>query len=208
MHLAGVAVGNIVALGSGPIAVAVIEWVVDKRPPTKQWLVATIMAVTGMAALILGDLSETSAQPGGVIPGIGLALLAGVSYALFSYVMGATMARGHSPLHTVGAVFGAGALPLIVVATVGGAGVVWSGATIGYLGYLVIGPMVIAYLFFSRALRVLTSSSVLTIALVEPAVATLLAVAVVGERFDVLGLIGIALLGVAVVMVSRGAIVR
>jgi drug/metabolite transporter, DME family len=208
MYLAGVAVGNIVALGSGPIAVAVIEWVVDKRPPTKQWLVATIMAVVGMAALILGDLSETSAQPGGVIPGIGLALLAGVSYALFSYAMGATMARGHSPLHTVGAVFGAGALPLIVVAAVGGAGVVWSGATIGYLGYLVIGPMVIAYLFFSRALRVLTSSSVLTIALVEPAVATLLAVAVVGERFDVLGLIGIALLGVAVVMVSRGAIVR
>lgn len=208
MHLAGVAVGNIVALGSGPIAVAVIEWVVDKRPPTRQWLVATIIAVVGMVALSIGDSTKTSAEPGGMIPGIGLALLAGVSYALFSFAMGAVMAKGASPRHTVGAVFGAGALPLVAIAVFGSAGVVWTDAAMGYLAYLVLGPMVLAYVFFSRALRVLTSSSVLTLALVEPAVATMLAVAVVGERFDVLGVGGIALVATAVVVASRGATVR
>ena len=208
MHLAGVAVGNIVALGSGPIAIAVIEWVIDKRPPTKQWLVATLIAITGMVALVAGDSSGTSAEPGGVISGIGLALLAGVSYALFSYSMGAIMAKGHSPKSTLGAVFGAGTLPLLVLAAIGSVGVVWDGVTVGYLSYLVVGPMVVAYLFFSRALRVLASSSVLTLALVEPAVATLLAVAIVGERFDMAGILGIVLVGVAVVVVSRGATVR
>jgi DME family drug/metabolite transporter len=62
--------------------------------------------------------------------------------------------------------------------------------------------------FFSRALRTLTSSSVLTIALIEPAVATALALAVVGERFDLLGGMGLGLILCAVFFAARGATVR
>jgi DME family drug/metabolite transporter len=208
MHLAGVAVGNVVALGTGPIVVAVIEWVVEKRRPSAAWALATGAAVAGIVFLSLGDSSKTSAEPNGLIPGISLALLAGASYALFSFSMGEVMSRGHSPRTTVGAVFGAGAGPLILVLVVLGIPPDASLGALGLLGYLIAGPMVISYIFFSRALRILTSSSVLTLALIEPAVATLLALSVVGERFDLLGGGGLSLVVMAVIVAARGATVR
>jgi len=208
MFLAGVAVGNIVALGTGPIIVAVMEWLVEGRRPRPSWAIATAVALAGILFLTIGDSSKTSAEPGGLVPGILLALLAGVSYALFSYAMGAVMAQGHTPRATVGAVFGAGALPLLIVLVGIGIPPDAGAGALGLLGYLILGPMVISYVFFSRSLKTLTSSSVLTIALSEPAVATALAVIVVGERFDLLGVVGLALILGAVFLASRQATVR
>ena len=208
MFLAGVAVGNVIALGTGPIIVAVIEWVVERRKPSGGWLAATLLAVVGIVLLTLGDSSKTSAEPGGFIPGILLALVAGVSYALYSYAMGQVMAQGHSPRATVGAVFGGGALPLLIILLALGIPPDVGPEPLGLLVYLILGPMVISYVFFSRALRTLTSSSVLTIALIEPAVATTLALLVVGERFDLVGGMGLALILCAVFFAARGATVR
>jgi drug/metabolite transporter, DME family len=208
MFLAGVAVGNVIALGTGPLIVAVIEWLVERRKPSGGWAVATVLAVMGIVFLTLGDSSKTSAEPGGFIPGILLALVAGFSYALFSYAMGHIMAAGNSPRATVGAVFGGGALPLLIILLALGIPPDVGFGPLGLLGYLILGPMVISYVFFSRALRTLTSSSVLTIALIEPAVATGLALMVVGERFDVVGGVGLALILCAVFFAARGATVR
>jgi len=68
--------------------------------------------------------------------------------------------------------------------------------------------MVLSYLLYSRALRVLSSSSVMTIALTEPAVATVMAVAVVGERFHLLGAVGLLLIAVSVVSSAFTGTVR
>lgn len=208
MHLAGVAVGNVIALGTGPIVVAIIEWVVEKRKPSAGWALATGFALSGVVLLSLGDSSKTSAEPGGLAPGIILALVAGVSYALFSFSLGEVMSRGHSPSAAVGAVFGAGALPLFLVLLALGIPPDAGLGALGLLAYLIAGPMVISYVFFSRSLRILTSSSVLTLALIEPAVATLLALGVVGERFDLIGGVGLLLVVMAVIVASRGATVR
>lgn len=208
MNLAGVAVGNVIALGTGPVIVAVIEWIIERRKPTGGWLVATIFAVVGIVFLTIGDSSKTSAEPGGFLPGIGLALVAGFSYALYSYAMGQVMSRGHSPRATVGAIFGGGALPLLIILLGLGIPPGVELVPLGLLGYLILGPMVLSYIFFSRALRTLTSSSVLTIALIEPAVATALALVVVGERFDFIGGVGLALILSAVLFAARGATAR
>jgi DME family drug/metabolite transporter len=208
MFLSGVAVGNVIALGTGPIVVAGIEWLVERRKPSGGWAVATVFALIGIVLLTLGDSSKTSAEPGGFIPGILLALVAGFSYALFSYAMGHIMSIGASPRATVGAVFGGGALPLLIILLALGIPPDVGLAPLGLLGYLILGPMVVSYVFFSRALRTLTSSSVLTIALLEPAVATMLAILVVGERFDLVGGVGLALILCAVFFAARGAAVR
>ena len=118
------------------------------------------------------------------------------------------MAAGNSPRATVGAVFGGGALPLLIILLALGIPPDVGLAPLGLLGYLILGPMVISYVFFSRALRTLTSSSVLTIALIEPAVATGLALLVVGERFDLVGGAGLVLILCAVFFAARGATVR
>ena len=208
MDLAGVAIGNILALGTGPLVGAALEWLVDKRPPGVGWFLATGVGIAGVIVVSLADHGETTANPESFSLGVTFALIAGVGYGVYSYAMGKVIDAGHRPLAAAGSVFGAGSLPLLAVAlffspTLVGAGDAWWG-----LGYLVAGPMVLSYLLYSRALRVLSSSSVMTIALTEPAVATMMAIAVVGERFDLLGLIGIALIGVAVVASSFTGTVR
>lgn len=208
MDLAGVAIGNILALGTGPLVGAALEWLVDKRPPGAGWFLATGVGIAGVIVVSLADHGETTANPESFSLGVTFALIAGVGYGVYSYAMGKVIDAGHRPLAAAGSVFGAGSLPLLAVAlffspTLAGAGDAWWG-----LGYLVAGPMVLSYVLYSRALRVLSSSSVMTIALTEPAVATMMAIAVVGERFDLLGLIGIALIGVAVVASSFTGTVR
>jgi DME family drug/metabolite transporter len=208
MDLAGVAIGNILALGTGPLVGAALEWLIDKRPPGVGWFLATGVGIAGVVVVSLADHGETTANPESFSLGVTFALIAGVGYGVYSYAMGKVIDAGHRPLAAAGSVFGAGSLPLLAVAlffspTLAGAGDAWWG-----LGYLVAGPMVLSYLLYSRALRVLSSSSVMTIALTEPAVATMMAIVVVGERFDLPGLIGIALIGVAVVASSFTGTVR
>jgi len=208
MDLAGVAIGNILALGTGPLVGALLEWVIDRRPPGVGWFVATGIGIAGVIVVSLADHAETTANPESFSFGVTLALIAGVGYGVYSFAMGKVIDAGHSPLASAGSVFGAGSVPLLLVAvffapTLAGAGSAWWG-----LSYLVLGPMVLSYVLYSRALRVLSSSTVMTIALTEPAVATLMAVAVVGERFDVVGLVGIGLIALAVVASSFTATVR
>lgn len=172
------------------------------------WFLATGVGIAGVVVVSLADHGETTANPESFPLGVTFALIAGVGYGVYSYAMGKVIDAGHRPLAAAGSVFGAGSLPLLAVAlffspTLAGAGDAWWG-----LGYLVAGPMVLSYLLYSRALRVLSSSSVMTIALTEPAVATMMAIVVVGERFDLPGLIGIALIGVAVVASSFTGTVR
>ena len=65
--------------------------------------------------------------------------------------------------------------------------------------------MFLAYVLFGLGLRTIRSSTATTITLLEPIVATVLAVLVVGERFGPFGWVGIALVlvGVAVTATAR-----
>lgn len=145
-------------------------------------------------------------------------LLAGVAYGTFSYCLSRIIRTEVAPTIATGAMFGAGSLPLLLVA-----GVHWLGGDTGLggsalatleldsvlgLSYLVAGPMVLSYLLYGKGLVHLSSSVVLVIALVEPAVATLLAVAVVGERFGPIGIVGLLAVTSAVVLAGRAKTMR
>ena len=54
MNLAGVAVGNVVALGSGPVFAALLEWLWERHPLSARWAVATGLALVGIVLLTLG----------------------------------------------------------------------------------------------------------------------------------------------------------
>jgi len=208
MDLAGVAVGNIVALGTGPIVGALLEWRLDKKKPTTGWWVATITGVNGVILISTSNHSRTTADSELFGVGVAVALLAGVGYGVFSYAMGRMIGSGHSALSSAGATFGVGSIPLLVVVAVSAPAILAAPGSWMGLSYLVIGPMVISYVLYSRAMKRLSSSSVLTIALTEPAVATLLAVWIVGERFDLTGALGIVLIALAVIGATRSAAER
>ena len=200
MDLAGVAIGNVVALGSGPLFAAILEWAIERRQPTRRWGAATAIALVGIVILPLG-VDGTDAGRGDFAAGVLLGLLAGAAYALYTYASSRAIATGHRGRSIMGAMFGLGAVLLAPVLLATGAPLLQSGGSIAITAYLALGPMFVAYLFFGAALRVLRSSTATTITLLEPVVASVLAVVVVGERLTSIGWFGIALIlaGVAII---------
>nr|WP_277604006.1 EamA family transporter [Agrococcus sp. ARC_14] len=208
MSLAGVAVGNVVALGSGPIFAALLEWAVDRRRPDLRWAVATGVAVVGIVLLTLGGgghgaagAADASAAPAGVA----LALVAGLGYALYAFAGARLIGRGAPSTGAMGALFLVGGLVCLSWLAIIGLGSLASPAGLLTVGYLALVPMALSYLLFGYGLRMLASSTATTIALAEPIVATVLAVLVVGERPAIIGWIGLAVvaLGIALLTAPR-----
>lgn len=208
MDLVGVAVGNVVALGSGPVFAALIEWVVERERLSARWLVSTALAVLGIALLAFGRHEGGDAgSPGSAALGIGVGLLAGLAYALYTYASSRAIRAGHPSRGVMGGMFGLGSLPLLAVLAVIGGPLTQSWTSIGLSAYLALGPMFVAYLLFGVGLRSVRSSTATTITLLEPVVATVLAVLVVGERLSAVGWVGfgLVLLGLTVLVTARRA---
>jgi DME family drug/metabolite transporter len=207
MDLVGVAVGNVVALGSGPVFAALIEWVAEHRRPSGRWMLSTALAVLGITLLALGRQEGGNAGESAALAvlGVGVGLLAGFAYALYTYASSRAIRSGHPSRGVMGGMFGLGALPLLVVLAVIGAPLAQSPTTIGLSAYLVLGPMFVAYLLFGIGLRSVRTSTATTITLLEPVFATVLAVLVLGERLTVSGWIGFALVlvGLTVLVSAR-----
>ncbi len=206
MDLAGVAVGNVVALGSGPVFAAFIEWIATRERLSRRWAASTLLAVVGIA-LLAGGRDEGGAphSPEETALGVGLALLAGLAYALFTVASSHAIRRGRPSRGVMGAMFGVGALALLPVLAVTGAPLLQSWGSVGIAAYLALGPMLLAYVLFGVGLRTVPSTTATTIALLEPVVATVLAVLVVGERLTLIGWLGGALVlaGLTLLVTAR-----
>ncbi|EAR25351.1 hypothetical protein A20C1_03771 [marine actinobacterium PHSC20C1] len=202
MNLAGVAVGNVVSLGTGPVFAAVLERVIERESLSTLWKVTTPIALLGVVLLSLGGHALNQGDQGSATFGIVLGLLAGLSYALYTYCSTRVIRAGHSSGATMGAVFGAGAIGLLPVLMIFGAPLLHSVPSLAIASYLIVGPMFVAYLLFGVGLRTTRSSTATTITLLEPVVATLLAVVVVGELLTPTAWGGLGLIFVAVTVLS------
>lgn len=198
---AGVAAGNAVSLGSAPLFAALLEWLLERRRPSHSWWWATAIAAGGLALLATGGAARSRGE---VLGGLALGLLAGLAYATYTYASRRMLERGHPSGWVMGAVFGAGAVPLLVVVGVQAGQVIAEPSSLPVLAYLAVGPMFAAYLLFGRGLRRVSSSTATTVTLLEPVVATLLAVLVVGERLPAPGWLGlVALVAGVLLLVPR-----
>ncbi|MFR9757589.1 DMT family transporter [Streptomyces sp. TR06-5] len=199
MHLAGVAAGSVVSLGSAPIASAVIERIVDGRRFTRRWTTGAVLGVSGTVLLTLAQAARThpgegSRSAGDAVLGLSLALVAGVSYALYSWTARRLLKGGTTPPATMGALFGFGGVLLLPLLVIVGDPLVesWPNAAVGT--YMALVPMFLGYTLFGRGLAHVPASTATTLSLLEPAVAAVLAVLVVGERLSPPGWGGITLL--------------
>ena len=203
MSQAGIALGNLIALGLGPLIVALLEWGVDSSAPSRRWWFASGIALAGIALMSAAKVDLGGGRVSNVALGVALAVTAGAAYGLYTYAFGRLIERGHSPRAVIGAMFGGASPILLLVLAVAGAGLFASVAQVALVGYLVLGPMVLAYVAFSVALKTLRSSTVASVALLEPVIAGLLAIVLVGERLGPLAWVGaLAVLG-AMAMLSR-----
>lgn len=196
MRLAGVTVGTVVTIGSAPLLSALIECAIDRARLSARWIAGAAIGLTGMALLCLakGGADPGSAGDPGAIAGILLGLLGGLTYALYSWTARSVMLRGVRSDIAMGATFGIGAMLLlpVLIATGGPFLASWGNAAVGI--YMASVPMFLGYLAFGYGLARVPASTATTLSLIEPVVAALLAVLVVGERLTATGWLGVALI--------------
>lgn len=196
----GVALGTLVAIGSGPVFTGVVALVASGERPVPRWYPATGLAVVGCALLL---------APGGdsELDGVGLvlALGAGLSYAVYTVAAKAVLDRD-VPGPTVMATFFLGGavllLPSLALADTDG---LLSGQGIAMELWLGVATTALSYVLFSAGLARLRSSTVATLSLTEPLTAALLGVLVLGERPGVVAALGAVVLlsGLLVISTDR-----
>lgn len=212
---AGVALGTTVAIGSSPLFAGLVEWAADGRRVSGRWVVATLVSVVGMVVVTVAR----SEAPGiGSLPlGLGSALVAGLTYATYSWAVARGMRAAGTPgvasvaarasvpgravvvpgRAVVGAVFGLAAVPLVVVlvlwCTVGAGPDALAPTHWPVFGYLALVPTVLGHSLYAAGLRQVSASVATLLSLFEPVVAAVLAVLVLGEHLGAVGWAGIGL---------------
>ncbi|WP_458115860.1 DMT family transporter [Arthrobacter sp. D2-10] len=192
MRLAGVAVGTVISIGSAPIASAVIERVIDGHKLTRRWVSGAGVGLAGVVLLTFVEPAH-AAEAGNAGVGVLLGLLAGATYALYSWAAHRTMQGGVPSRVAMGTIFGVGGVLLMPVLLATGAPLLesWNNFAVG--AYMALVPMFLGYVFFGLGLARVRASTATTLSLAEPVVAAILAVVIVGERLPAAGWIGVAL---------------
>ena len=177
----GIAVATVVALGAGPILIALGAR--ERLTP------ALLVAVAGLALLVSGGGAGSAA-----VPGIAFALLSAAGYAL------TTLLNRNEPDPITGAYLGfvAGALLLLPLALIDG--IVPSAAGWPLIAYFGLVPTALAYSLFYVSLSTLRASTAAVVALIEPVVAAALGVLLFHEHPTPVALIGAGVLLSAVVL--------
>ncbi|QIZ35340.1 DMT family transporter [Saccharopolyspora sp. ASAGF58] len=199
MALAGVAIGTVVTLGSAPVFAAILERVVDGVRLDRRWALAAAVSVLGLLLITGGGEAGVGTD---AVLGALLGLLGGAAYVVYSWAAARMMRGGHGSRAVMGAMFGTGAVVLLPVLAFTGGPLFGSASGLVVAGYLAVIPMGLAYVLFGAGLRRTSTSVATTLSLLEPVVAALLSVLVVGERLGVASWCGVGLIGVGLVLVS------
>ena len=185
----GVALGTVIALGSGPVFAGLIDVVRTRRPPSRPWLVATATSITGGIILVASGGGGSRFDIVGMLAALG----AGASYALYADTTKRLIVGGVGSTAALAASFTVGAVLLLVLAV--GEPFGWvttpSGAILlAHLGIVTIG---VAYWLYGYGLRHLPVPRAVTLTLAEPVTAAMLGVLVLDEALTPLGWTGVAL---------------
>ena len=192
--MTSVAVGSLIAICSAPLLITVLAALfLAERIDTRTWT-ALLVGIMGTAMLALGPHGLTKPPPGFLV-GVALELGAGLMYAVCAVAM-KDLAHRAPPLTIAAVTFTIAALTLLPVLAVERPVADARGwALLIYLGVV---PTAVAYALYTIGLRTtrVTVSGVL--GLLEPLTATLVGVLFFGDRLGQVGVVGAALLLVAV----------
>ncbi|MDX6723298.1 MAG: drug/metabolite transporter, family [Solirubrobacteraceae bacterium] len=199
VHLTGVAVGTVVAIGTGPAAAGALGRLVNGERLGARWALATFCAGAGVV-LLLGD------GGGAVDPvGVALAVLAGLGYAGSTVMSKRLLVAGEAPEAVMAGGFGGAAVILAPVLVLARPGFLSGAGGLAMTLYLGVIPTAVAYVLFSRGLRELSSGETATLVLAEPLTASALGLMVLGEHASVVAGAGavLVLLGLVVLAAPR-----
>jgi DME family drug/metabolite transporter len=128
---------------------------------------------------------------------VGLAVTAGLCYAVYVVSAARLISAGIGERAVMGALFGGAAVLLAPVLLAGAPGWLLTARGLAVAGYLGVVTTAVAYLLYGRGLRSVPAPVAVTLGLAEPVVATLLALIVLGERLTPAAAAGAVLVGLA-----------
>lgn len=206
MRLSGVTIGTVVSIGSAPILSAIIEYISSDFRLTKQWLMGASCGILGIILLAFSENNSTTNQYDHITIGILLGLIAGFTYALYSWSARQLMLKGIATKLAMGATFGCGGILLIPVMLLTGSALFDSLTNMAVCVYMALIPMFLGYLFYGYGLSKISASSAITISLLEPVIAAILAMLIIGEQMSLVGWFGVILIFMCFIFVTLSSI--
>lgn len=196
MRFSGVAIGTVVSIASAPLFTVLLERLISGTKVSPRWGLSFLVGALGIALLALGRTPSSASQTDAVqaYAGIALGLLAGLTYATYSWVARHMIEQGVNSRSAMASMFGLAAALLLPTLAFTGHNLFASLLNTSVVLYMAFVPMFIGYLCFSYGLRYVAASTATLITLMEPVVAVVLAVLVVGEWLSLGGWAGIGLI--------------
>ena len=194
----GVAMATVVTIAVSPVMSWLIGRVRRRPSPPVGWYLATGVVIAGLVLLVFGG--SDSAEFSGV--GVAAAVIAGASFSAYTEAGSVALARGADSTATMAGLFGVGAVASWCVLPFQPLAWVATGRGIIVLFVLGVVTLTVAYVAFGVGLRSLNPSTVVVLTIVEPLVASLLAVTVLHEKLSTVGWVGAALIVGGVVVVA------
>jgi drug/metabolite transporter, DME family len=189
----GVALGTLLAVGSEPVFAGIVAWAVLGHRPSSGWLLATLVCIVGLVLRSSGSV-EGPVGNGSAI-GLLLALGAGLCSAGYTVAAKVQLDRGVTALEVPAGSFALGGLLLLPVLATQPMGWIGQPSGLALALYLGVATMALANVLLARGIHGLRPGPVATLMLVDPVVATVLGVVVLGES-----LLPVAALGVLLVL--------
>ena len=197
----GVAVSTVVSLGLAPVLLTVAESVRHRSAPARDRLVVLGAALVGLVLVsVAGHESTTGPAP---VAGVLFAIASGTTYALTTAASG-SISRTSSPLVLTSGMTLVGACVLLpCLAVVDSPRATTDATALAWLAYLGVLTMALAYVLLYSGLRVVAPSTAVTISLVEPVTAAVVAAVVLQEALGPVAVVGILLVLGAVAGLGR-----
>lgn len=202
MRLAGVAIGTVVSIASAPLFAVLLEKQFNSKPVTGKWLLSFVLGFAGILCLAMAKPEETFEPSMGFERewGIILGLVAGLTYAAYSWTGKAMIVRGINASAAMAVQFGVASILLLPSLYFTGDNLFANGINTSVALYMVFIPMFLGYVLFGFGLQRIDASVATLITLLEPVVATLLAVWLLSERFSFTGWLGILLIAFCIIV--------
>jgi len=186
VHLTGVAIATVTALGSSPVFTGIFSWISGHERPSRTWLLATTITTIGIITL-----NANAEQATFNFAGVLLALCAGAGFASFNVAGRSILKSGYPMSHFVGKSFALAAMLLSPFLFVGSHHWMSSAKNLSLLLWLGIIATALAYSLYSYGLTHLKASNASTLVLAEPVTATLLSVTVLHNHLTTTSWVGV-----------------
>ena len=199
VHLAGMAMA-VVLMYTAPAWVTLIAWRFFGEGLDKPKLIALVLAFGGCVLVArIYDPAQVRLNAGGILFGLG----AGVTYGLYT-IFNKQALRSYNPWTTMVYALGFGMAFLLPLQSPSTLATALRQPTLLWLALLALGPTLGAALLYAMGLERLPASVVSIVATLEPAIAAVLAVVVLGETLTVPQALGALSIVSGVIFLSVG----